>query len=252
MSIKTTKYTVAILIFVFVLLLLAPNVFAQEVQYESLFSDNEIVFEKGLGPFLNQLFRIGLTVAAILAVLFIAIGGFQYMTTDAVSGQTEGRQKIQNATLGLLLALIIFIILNTINPKLLELNPNITPAPTSNNPNFIDKFFQGIKGGDVLETPQKQLDAAEQKLADSIGAKRTDPGWLNDADTKSLGREINRLKGKINRTNREALIKDDLFNTNASGSSLTPEQEDIRSDDATNIRGRDEQNFNDAANTQLE
>ncbi|MAF59649.1 hypothetical protein CL631_02250, partial [bacterium] len=77
----------------------------------------------GLGPLFNQLFEIGLTIAAVLAVIMIAVGGFQYMTTDAVGKKSEGRERIQNAILGLILALMIFIILKTINPQLLNLNP---------------------------------------------------------------------------------------------------------------------------------
>ncbi|MDP6659781.1 MAG: pilin [Candidatus Pacebacteria bacterium] len=77
----------------------------------------------GVGPLFNQLFQIGLTIAAVLAVIMIAVGGFQYMTTDAVGKKSEGRERIQNAILGLILALMIFIILKTINPQLLNLNP---------------------------------------------------------------------------------------------------------------------------------
>ena len=78
--------------------------------------------------FLNLAFKIGLAVAATLAVVMITIGGFQYMTTDSIGNKTEGRNKIQDAIIGLLIALLIWLILFTINPDLLKFNLDIDPA----------------------------------------------------------------------------------------------------------------------------
>jgi hypothetical protein len=51
----------------------------------------------------------------------IVIGGVQYLSTDAISGKNEGRKKIENALGGLLLAILAWLILNTINPELLNI-----------------------------------------------------------------------------------------------------------------------------------
>ena len=76
--------------------------------------------------FLKAVFDIVLAIAAALAVVMITIGGLQYMTTDSVYNKREGIDKIQNALIGLLIALLIFLILNTINPNLLEFDIDIT------------------------------------------------------------------------------------------------------------------------------
>jgi lipoprotein-anchoring transpeptidase ErfK/SrfK len=47
------------------------------------------------------------------------------MTTDAVGAKSDGISKMNNAVLGLLLAFGIYIILNTINPNILNLDPGI-------------------------------------------------------------------------------------------------------------------------------
>ena len=79
-----------------------------------------------IGSLANALFRIGIILAALLAVIMVAIGGVQYMTTDAVSGKSEGKDRIFNAVLGLILALLIWVILNEINPRIIQnLNPTI-------------------------------------------------------------------------------------------------------------------------------
>jgi hypothetical protein len=53
-------------------------------------------------------------------MVMIVMGGIQYMTSDLISSKEAGKEQITHAILGLLLALGAFIILNTINPKLLS------------------------------------------------------------------------------------------------------------------------------------
>lgn len=71
--------------------------------------------------FFNNLFTFGIYIAGFLATIMIAVGGIQYMSTDAVSGKTEGRERITYAIMGLLLVLFSWILLNQINPDLLNL-----------------------------------------------------------------------------------------------------------------------------------
>ncbi len=69
---------------------------------------------------LQFIFKWGIAVAVLLAILMTIIGGVQYMTTDAMFAKEEGKHKIQSAIMGLLLALSAWIILYTINPRILE------------------------------------------------------------------------------------------------------------------------------------
>jgi len=70
--------------------------------------------------FFNGMFMYGISIAAFLAVIMIAIGGMQYMSTDAVSGKAEGKERIQYAVMGLLLVLFSWILLRQINPEILN------------------------------------------------------------------------------------------------------------------------------------
>ncbi len=74
----------------------------------------------GLSGYLNTMFKLGIALASGLAVIMIIIGGIQYMSTDAVSGKSDGKDRITSAIYGLILALASYVILNTINPKLLN------------------------------------------------------------------------------------------------------------------------------------
>lgn len=89
--------------------------------------------ERGLGNYINRVFMLAIGIAGVLAVIMIVIGGIQYMTTDIVFTKEEARKRIGGAIWGLLLALGTFMILNTINPDILNLEfaAGIKPAVIS-------------------------------------------------------------------------------------------------------------------------
>ena len=78
--------------------------------------------------YLTGMVKLLIMVAGVLAVIMIMLGGIQYMSSDAISGKEEGKEKITQALFGLLLAIASWLILNTINPDLLIINPTIKPA----------------------------------------------------------------------------------------------------------------------------
>jgi hypothetical protein len=85
-----------------------------------------------LATYLPGIFRLSIGAAGVLAVIMIVLGGVQYLSTDAISGKSEGKERIQNALVGLLLAIGSFVILNTINPATVQFNLNLQrPAPTA-------------------------------------------------------------------------------------------------------------------------
>src|SRR3989344_4644405 len=89
---------------------------AQTVEYVPLVPLPGVELNGGnnLSGYLSALFRIGIGVAAVLAVLMIMIGGFQYMGSDSVTSKSEGRERITGAILGLMLLLFSVVLLQTI------------------------------------------------------------------------------------------------------------------------------------------
>lgn len=71
-------------------------------------------------PFLQLIFKWGIAIAVLLSIVMITFGGFQYMTTDAVYDKSEGRAKINAAIIGLLLALSAWLILQTVDPRIVQ------------------------------------------------------------------------------------------------------------------------------------
>ncbi|MCM2338940.1 MAG: lytic murein transglycosylase [Burkholderiales bacterium] len=72
------------------------------------------------GKYLNIIIKLIIGISAVLAMVMITMGGIEYMTSELVSEKSAGKDTIQNAILGLLIALGSYLILNTINPQLLN------------------------------------------------------------------------------------------------------------------------------------
>lgn len=71
--------------------------------------------------YLKGIIQLLIAVAGVLAVIMITIGGIQYMTTDVVDYKTQAKDKIQSAIYGLILAIVSWLILYTINPELVSI-----------------------------------------------------------------------------------------------------------------------------------
>ena len=99
---------------------------------------------KDPSKFFNGMFMFGISIAAFLAVLMIAVGGIQYMSTDAVSGKSEGKERITYAVMGLLLVLFSWILLRQINPEILNFDfLNTSSSSVSNTKTIIGESGSG-------------------------------------------------------------------------------------------------------------
>ena len=78
-----------------------------------------------LEEYLTWAFRFVLALAGFLAVMMIVIGGVQYIISGAnESMRGEAHKRISNAIYGLILALVSYLVLYTINPSLVDFENN--------------------------------------------------------------------------------------------------------------------------------
>lgn len=73
-----------------------------------------------ISEYLNIIIKLFIGICAVLAVIMIVVGGLQYMTTELVSSKEEGKKRITQAILGLVLAVGAWTLLYQINPDLLD------------------------------------------------------------------------------------------------------------------------------------
>lgn len=121
---------------VFLVLFTIPvnDVAAQTLEYNLLvnlpYADE--TYTDDMSSYFVSVFRILIGVAAILAVIVLIWAGFEYVV-GAANPQTrsDAKDRIIGALLGLLLALVAWIILNTINTRLVTSEITANPAVLS-------------------------------------------------------------------------------------------------------------------------
>jgi len=117
--------------------------YSNSSQFTSIFSSNS------LSGYINAVFKTALAIGGILAVMRIAYAGYMYMgSADMWGNKQHAREILGDAIIGLLLLFAIYLILNQINPNLLNLNvlQDITPVsqtPASQTP------AQQLAGGTI-------------------------------------------------------------------------------------------------------
>lgn len=74
------------------------------------------------GRYINLMIKLFIGICAVLAVVMIVMGGIEYMGSELISGKEAGKDRINGAVLGLLLALGAYTLLYTINPDLLDVS----------------------------------------------------------------------------------------------------------------------------------
>ncbi len=122
-----------ILFFVITAIIFLPTVTFAQRYLVDLPIDTKGSFDE----YINLLYKMSISVAALLAVVKIIIAGAKYMLSDIVTNKSEAKKDIQGALLGLLLIIGAVIILNTINPALRDGGLNIEKlekVPVTINP----------------------------------------------------------------------------------------------------------------------
>lgn len=124
-----------------------------------------------IGQFIKYGYEYGMWVAGILATTMIAIAGFQWLTSGGNSDAIgSAKKKIAGAITGLLLLSLSYVILNTVNPYLVELrlpktwmiNTIQMAAPFCSEVNNANLAYLGPDGVTISdEEKNKKLDEAE-------------------------------------------------------------------------------------------
>ena len=96
------------------------------------------VDKNSIGNYIKALYKYGVGVVGIFAAAVMMFGGLLWLTAGGDSGKvSEAKEWIKSSLLGLILALLSYTILLTINPDLVNFRPiTITPIKetTGSNP----------------------------------------------------------------------------------------------------------------------
>jgi len=114
-----TSPTILTIVAVFFL----PDLTQAEINYTPLTGDTagKLSEVDSFSELLQNIYNYSIVIAGMLAVIMIAIGGFQYMGSDAYSTKQSAKERITNAIIGLLIVISAVLILETINPGITDL-----------------------------------------------------------------------------------------------------------------------------------
>ena len=76
--------------------------------------------EVTLTDYIRYIYLFGLSLIGITALGALVYGGFTYMLSDTITSKDDAKKYIWGAISGLVLALAAYLILNTINPDLVN------------------------------------------------------------------------------------------------------------------------------------
>jgi len=138
---KMFKYLI-LLVTMFPIKLLALNYLPLEGDVFESFVTNDGT----LASFLIGAFQFGLALAAALAVVMIVWGGVEIMLSESLFKKEDGKKKIWDAVWGLLLALVSWLILYTINPNILDWR-----SISTTDEQYIQDIQQGQDNADRMD-----------------------------------------------------------------------------------------------------
>ncbi len=78
--------------------------------------------EKALTSLVDLIVKIAFSLGSVLAVILIIWGGVEYIMAESFINKTDGKGKLVRAFGGLAILFFSFVIFNTINPQLTEVN----------------------------------------------------------------------------------------------------------------------------------
>lgn len=159
-----------------------------------------------LNTYIGYIFKFSIAIAAFLAVIMIIWGGFEIMTSEAIPVKMEGKERIKNAIIGLIMVLASYLILNTIDPRLVQINTKIDPIKidTAEVTNFQEKLSKDLENlskesqNKINEINLKNVELEKEK-ADVIGKIERGEMTEEEADTqiKQINQEIKENKANI-------------------------------------------------------
>ena len=98
------------------------DVLAQDYVSLSPLPGTETVDTSDPSTYFQTIFILFVSIISILAVIRLMLCGFQYMTSEAISSKENAKNCIWTVIFGIFIILLSVLVLQTINPQLIEIN----------------------------------------------------------------------------------------------------------------------------------
>lgn len=163
-------------------------------------------------------FKFSIAFAAVAAVMVIIISGFQYATSDIISTKGNAKERINNALMGLVTILASYLILQTIDPRLVELTDFGETLKPLDIQGYNFNYNEALETAANYQIEQQKKDADKEmavirksaseleKKAAELRAKEAtsaEDHWNNEIEAQKLEQQANDLKSQANRVGHE-------------------------------------------------
>lgn len=129
--------------------------------------------------YITYAFRFAIAFAAFAAVCVFTYGGFEYMVSESsLTNKKAAKDRMQNSVLGLLAVLGSYVILNTIDPRLVNVSTKIEPLRLRNSAPALDF-------SDLIADLGQQAQDVRQRIANGA------------ASTTEINNRINELYSEL-------------------------------------------------------
>ncbi len=160
-------------------------------------NDYKVVDKMNFQQYISYAMNLLIALASVAAVFMIVWGGFKYMTSTIVSGKSDGLKKVQDAIWGLLLILSSYLILKTIDPRLVQIPNTLVPkinimCPTTGQEQYSYSDSRCDASHDFFD--RLSLEADEHRAKDLAAMKRIEETKLK---TVAIEQRIQILENEI-------------------------------------------------------
>lgn len=103
------------------ILLIVPSVAFAKLAYKNPMVNIPGYSTTGdFNDFVNLVYGLSISVAALLAVVKIVIAGVKWMLSDVVTSKSEAKKDIQSALFGLIVIITAVLVISLINPEIVN------------------------------------------------------------------------------------------------------------------------------------
>ena len=112
--------------------------------------------------YISYIFKFAIAISVFLAIIILIWGGFEYMTSEIPSQKSDGKSRMKNAIGGLIMVLASYLILQTIDPRLVEVNTQLQRVGI--NTSDSEALFRELA---YLQNPNNKVYLSNEKIRNS-------------------------------------------------------------------------------------
>jgi hypothetical protein len=167
--------------------------------------------EININDYILYVYKFSIGISVFLAIIMIIWGGFLTITSEIPYIKTDGKGKITNALTGLVMVLISYLILATIDPRLVNINTTIEPIKINESDLKAVKDFKGALVNDLrdvntenqikfqeIDSQIKELEKEKADIASKI--ERGEIATPEEAELRKKDLDSQIKEAKVNKT----------------------------------------------------